>query len=169
VFYWRITKYNPLYRDENDHYLKDEWTSFSDIDDVNLTSEKYLFTENAYVNAVNCFISEMGITSLEVSDLEKYNLTDLDKKKLELFSEEMINVYNSIRNRDVINIKMVDNICKLALRETLWCKLKYEHGFVVHFGFDYYMYIGCSLKCEKAIEKVNKSGLFVEPCESPYQ
>ncbi len=30
-FMWRVTKYNPTFRDENGTYIKDEWTSFSDI------------------------------------------------------------------------------------------------------------------------------------------
>jgi hypothetical protein len=168
VFYWRVTKYNPLYHNERDVYLKDEWTSFSDVDGINLTMDEYLLTENAYVNAVFHFMSDMGITTLEISDLEKYNLEEIGQSGQILYPNEMISLFNSIHERDIFSIKNIGHVCRLVLREVLWCKLKYQHSFFVHFGFDYYMYIGCSLKCDKAIEKIIKSGLFVELCESPY-
>ena len=31
MYGWRITKYNPAFRDERGAYLKDEWTSVSDV------------------------------------------------------------------------------------------------------------------------------------------
>ena len=38
----------------------------------------------------------------------------------------------------------------------------------VHFGYDYYMYIGLSVKCTDALAAVQQRGLFVEPFRSPY-
>jgi hypothetical protein len=34
MYNWRITKYNPAYRDNAGCYLKDEWTSISDIGNI---------------------------------------------------------------------------------------------------------------------------------------
>lgn len=34
MFWWRITKYNPIYRNEKGYYLKDEWSDFSCADHI---------------------------------------------------------------------------------------------------------------------------------------
>lgn len=53
MYGWRIIKYNPAFRDERGAYLKDEWTSVSDVgksfDGEVLTFEEYYKIENAYV------------------------------------------------------------------------------------------------------------------------
>lgn len=38
----------------------------------------------------------------------------------------------------------------------------------VHFGHDYYMFIGSSTSCPLALKNIEKMGLFVEDFESPY-
>lgn len=40
--------------------------------------------------------------------------------------------------------------------------LGYKKQFFVHFGYDYYMYIGASKNCIKSKNAVMLSGLFVE-------
>lgn len=54
---WRITKYNPKFRNELGHYQKKEWTSVSDIGKIfegkQLTVEEYLNTENLYINSID--------------------------------------------------------------------------------------------------------------------
>jgi hypothetical protein len=42
----------------------------------------------------------------------------------------------------VLGLGDIERICRLNLREALWCKLEDEGGQFVHFGWDYYMYIG---------------------------
>lgn len=34
MFCWQITKYDPKNRDENNRYLKDEWTDYSSIGEI---------------------------------------------------------------------------------------------------------------------------------------
>jgi hypothetical protein len=169
LYNWRISKYNPIYRDEQGNFLKDEWTSFSDIDDLKLSINEYVLTENSYVNAVIAFMEDVGIPSLEVVDLEKYNNNiDIGQKFIDLYPNQMIYLFNSIRNGYRLDNRDVDSLCRLVLRDHLWCKLRYNSSMFVHFGFDYYLYIVTSSPCEKAIEKITCSGLFVEPFESPY-
>lgn len=47
---YRISKYNPKYRDEHGIYTRDEWTSISDVGEYfngyEVTMEEYLDTEN---------------------------------------------------------------------------------------------------------------------------
>ena len=46
MYSWRIAKYNPKYRNNKGAFVKNEWTSFSDIDKIfngkKLTLENYI-------------------------------------------------------------------------------------------------------------------------------
>jgi len=51
----RVTKYNPLFRDKNGQYLRDDWTSIADIGKIlqsnnaqPVTVEDYLSIEDTY-------------------------------------------------------------------------------------------------------------------------
>ena len=166
MFCYRITKYNPARRNLQGHYTKNEWTSFSDIgklfENNRLTYEQYLLIENNYIKAIREFMSCTNRHSLTITSLEKYNnFTDAP-----YYTSDLIEAYNSITEGPVTE-KEIINITRLALRENIWCKLESEEVYV-HFGHDYYMYIGCSRSCPAAIEKVTDSGLFIEAFKSPY-
>ncbi|MDT8903389.1 hypothetical protein [Anaeroselena agilis] len=169
MFTWRITKYNPDYRDELGRYSKREWTSFSEIgssfDGHELTKSEYLAVEDAYVDAIVTFMGCIKATSLKVIGLEKGSAP---KPVQELYSTEMSNLYATVRNHSVLSLKDVQLMARLVLREDLWCKLESVDNMFVHFGYDYYMYIGCIKTCEDAINKIMQKGLFVEKHESPY-
>lgn len=55
--YYRITKYNPEFRNEQGFYTKNDWTSISDIgqvfDEGVLTAEDYKQMEDSYIKALN--------------------------------------------------------------------------------------------------------------------
>jgi hypothetical protein len=53
------------------------------------------------------------------------------------------------------------------LREEFCCRLQNAAGFV-HFGWDYYMYIGVPHPCPTAEALALNLGLFVEELDSPY-
>ncbi|NBI28643.1 hypothetical protein [Chengkuizengella marina] len=181
MYWWRVTKYNPLFRDENGFYTKqDEWTSFYDTDGDTLTVEEYLTVENAYVNAILYFMNDMNIKELTINGLEKcdddvdcdFGLKHLEKIgftiKRDLYPIDTLELLNIVTDQMVIRNEDISHLCRLILRNHVWCKLKNESNFHVHFGYDYYMYIGISQRCEQAIEKVMQSNLFVEPFVSPY-
>ncbi|WP_018703688.1 hypothetical protein [Anaeromusa acidaminophila] len=169
MFSWRITKYKPDYRDELGRYTKNEWTSFSQIGDefngYKFTKEDYVIVENAYVDTIMAFMSSNNITSLNVDGLEKRKF---QKRKDDVYSDEMINLYYNLKENDVINVEAIKNLSRMILREDIWCKLEKENTMFIHFGYDYYMYVGSYQSCEKVIEEITKKGLFVEKYESPY-
>src|SRR5438876_10123615 len=82
MFGWRITKYDPAYRNAAGAYLKDEWTSVSDIgksfDGKALTVEEYRSVENAYVSTALRFLSEANLNCLNVTSLETNNVSKAD-------------------------------------------------------------------------------------------
>lgn len=59
------------------------------------------------------------------------------------------------------------DLIRRVLREEFWCRLEADECFV-HFGWDYYMYVGVSEACSKSRAFAAASGLFVEEFVSPY-
>ncbi len=164
---WRVTKYNPAFRDETDAYQKDEWISFSDIglsfENKVLTIEHYKKVEDAYVFTALRFLSESGLKSLKVTSLEtnkpmvkKSDLVDIPYNP------------NSVKNGLNASNKVLESICRFILRDVLWCRLESEFGFYIHFGWDYYMYIGSHIKSKEAISFGRSQNLFIEEMMSPY-
>ena len=155
IYQYRLTKYNPLYR-LNDVYCEDEWTSFFDVGkEYNgkiFTMDEYLKVENAYLKSIKLTLNKLNISMLEVTNMEKY-------------SESAPNISNHTILSSVDDIL---NVAKECLRESCWCKLVGER-FFIHFGYDYYMYIGCCIDESTMCEFASKNGLFSELIEvSPY-
>jgi len=167
MYCWRITKYDPKNRDENGFYQKDEWTAVSDIgqkyDDVEFTYDSYLFYENAYVDAVIRIMRGNNVESFLIKALEKgcyINYPDFSESESKRF-------FRSLKRNMQIPKHDVIPIIRFALREIIWCKLLSNQMFV-HFGYDYYMYIGSENPLEEEINIIENNGLFVEPMVSPY-
>jgi hypothetical protein len=72
--WWRISKYDPTFRDQNGVYQQDEWTDVTDIgrafDGTTLDLQTYLATEAAYVASVREFMVDANVTTLRVAWLE---------------------------------------------------------------------------------------------------
>jgi hypothetical protein len=143
MFFWRVTKYDPKNRDMSGVYLvKDEWTSYSDIGTniygKQLTYDEYIEIEDAYVTAIKLFMKCNKIDSLMVASLEKNHELNNDDKYI---SNDMKNSFQQVKTGINLRIDEVELLARLILREKLWCKLESKDMFV-HFGYDYYMYIG---------------------------
>lgn len=166
---FRITKFNLTYRDEKGVYQRNEWTSFNDIGN-NLTLNEYIATENKYIKAVQLFMKCLGINKLTIKALEKrIELSKKAKKYSKLYPQKMNRLFASLKEDYILDKDAIEMVCRLALRENLWCKLNDPNNrMFVHFGYDYYMYIGVEKSCKNTVDEINKQGLFVEVFESPY-
>lgn len=167
MFCYRITKYNPVQRSAAGSYERNDWTSFSDIGKTYegevLTYEKYKTIENAYINTIEAFMICSKTTAMHIKELEKHS----SPIQSAFYTQEMLNMYDTVNNNMAVELPNINIIAQLALREDLWCKLE-SNNMYVHFGYDYYMYIGCAHPCHGAIEVATKAGLFVELQSSPY-
>jgi len=158
--YWRITKYDPLKRNADGSYLDhEEWTCFSEVG-TKISMEEYEATEEKYINTITTFMTEMGLNRVYVIALEQRSDEIKHQKANEFLSKIWIG--------KAVTAQEVRELVKLTLRNAIWCKLGYKKKFFVHFGYDYYMYIGASEDCTEAIEVVKETGLFVEDFKSPY-
>lgn len=164
---WRITKYNPALRNSQGHYLAEEWTFFAEIGKTysgqKLTYQHYLSVENLYVASVIGFLSDAGLSSLRVTELENHRLAHIKFNQLrDIASSPSLIKLGSIVNTDL------EDVVRMNLREVLWCQLTETSRFYLHFGWDYYMYIGSAAPSLAAIKNAERSGLFVEEMVSPY-
>jgi len=67
-----------------------------------------------------------------------------------------------------VSTEALESICRLVLRETIWCRLETEEGFYIHFGWDYYMYVGSPVASETSVIYGSQQGLYIEAMLSPY-
>ncbi len=154
---YRVTKYDPKYRNDSGVFMRDDWTCCSEIggtfDGVILTPQKYLHLENAYVQSALAFFAEANIHACKIRSLENHT--------------QYVNSALPLVNGRSCSMLEVSDIVRLNLRSLIWCRLVGDGAFL-HFGYDFYMYVGVPIACSESIEFATRSGLFVEPFESPY-
>ena len=151
---YRITKYDPTRRNASGAFTGDDWTSFSDIGrvfgGVVLRREDYLQVESAYIDTALAFLDEDRAPDLRVVALEvRGNGLSVPVDGASVQKENLAEV------------------CRSILREKFWCRLEGD-GRYLHFGWDFYMYVGVLSACAHARDKAHSRGLFVEVFESPY-
>ena len=149
---YRVTKYNPAFRDQSGAYTKDEWTFFRQIGQtfsgVPFTTAEYERVEDAYVEVALSFLRESGMSSMKVAGFEN-RMQMLD-----------------FQNDSGLPFDRIGEIIRRILREEFWCRLEGSDGFI-HFGWDYYMYVGMPHPCPKAQARAAELGLYVEEFASP--
>lgn len=167
TYSWRITKYDPAKRNSSGHYLLDDWTSIADIgrscSGRELTYQEYLLWESRYVQCIFDFLAEAGLSSLEVTALEKSRLDFTKAYEIQNIAFNPVD----LKEEAVLSGRDLEDVLRLILREVLWCKLVGE-SFYVHFGYDYYLYIGSMSASLDAVREAMARGLFVEMMLSPY-
>lgn len=165
---FRTTKYDPRLRSADGSYAQEEWTSVTDVGKSFLGHtvqlSDYLSTENAYVETVHRFLEQCQVHHLRLRDLEQYDENcDLLPDAL---IEESKQWMRTITADQTLGGVALERAIRLTLRELIWCRLEGEAGFYVHFGYDYYMYIGSDRIASTPPEL--PPGIYVERFESPY-
>lgn len=167
---WRITKYDPRLRDDGGAYTGTDWTSATDVGKTlsghQLGLEEYLATEDRYVSAAGRFLQESQVSSLVVAELEPAG-----EVPGAIVTHGLDNILHG--GPDLTSGLRLDSddialVCRLNLRSLVWCRLEEPSKFFIHFGHDYYMYIGSSTYCPESISYAESIELFVEEGISPY-
>ena len=65
-----------------------------------------------------------------------------------------------------MNLEQLAEVIRLILREKFWCRLEAAGGFL-HFGYDYYLYLGVPHRCPAAERTASELGLYVEVFDQP--
>lgn len=176
MYYWQVRKYPPLQKESQYKSKILTWTSIIDIGNIYngqpLTAEEYLSVENKYVKAMHIYMNYMKVTDMEVYLIHKLKeelFIEHTLKYPECYSDEIINFYYSLKDKDNLSIREVDLISRLALREDIVCQLRHQDQFFLNHSYDYYMDIGSSIVCEAAIYEIKKLGLYIDLWDHPYK
>lgn len=150
---YRISKFKPIDQTTSINYVND-WTSISDVGNVYsgkiFTINQYKQIEKNYIDFYIEILETLSIETLKIECLEDpYNL-----KRWK--NNQQINYYE---------MKLFFQDC---LREKCWGKLKYKKTFFIHFGYDYYTYLGTKLDFYIVDSIANKYNLYCEKIISPY-
>lgn len=156
---FRISKYDICKR-ENHAYIGNDWTSISDVgriyNDEILTMEEYLRVENSYLRFVQEVWMYLKCPVLKIEDLAVYN------------EEEYHRTSDNAQGDTLSSIDDILQITKHCLRENIWCRLNGQEMFI-HFGYDYYIYIGSKANYTTVRSMATKYDLFVERLSSPHK
>lgn len=186
----RITKYNPVFRTQEGCYQRNEWTSSSEIGKhfggIRLTLDQYLEVEACYLKVIKGILDLFDIKRLKVANLELYDESDelirsLPRKPSKKTLDDLVKGTHEklkaptlamldqlvIKNGTIVDSINLDEFIKLALREILVFQLKGEDNSYIHFGYDYYVYMGIDKK-PKIFQIEIPRGIYVEHCMSPY-
>ena len=155
---YRVTKYDPSKRDWDGAYRIAEWTEFADVGrrfaGRVLKKPEYLAIERKYTDTLVKFLAEAEVSHVELRNLETAGLK--------------IPTAKTWRRKRSLSLAEVSRFARLALRGQIWGRLTAPRRAYVHFGWDYYMYIGLSRPTPNAIAAARAAGLFVELSRSPY-
>jgi hypothetical protein len=171
--WWRISKYDPAFRDENYVYQRDEWTSAADIgrtfDGETLDAEEYLATETAHIEAVRAFTVDASVKALTVTSFQ--GPSEQDFEYLEKLSvpdgHELARQMRHVREGDELSGHELEGALRLLIRKVFWCRLVHEERFIVDVLEYLYVCIGTVAPSERAIARTRELGLFVEETRDP--
>lgn len=169
-YQWRITKYNPNFRNNEGHYTKElEWTSPSHIGkkiyDETFTLEEYLKVETAYIDTIIKFLDVNNIKSLRIINTTNIDVNMDSALYNKLYDKKLDNFH--LKDDQEVTIDQIRLISKMVLRGFIFCHF-ISSDFFVHFGDEYYMFIGTNNYQEEPLKFAKKNNLFVEEMVSPF-
>jgi len=164
--YYEIVKYDPEFRNDQGHYMKDEWTSISDVgkiyDGKLFTIEEYEHIENLYIQAVFLILEFFHTRSIKITHIykSKNSRARTSKEKKLIACMDMFATGDVIR---VNNKELITNLIKLRLREhapELEVIVDRKSRSELVFGYDYYMYLKTNIDVSSVLEEIDTFGLF---------
>ncbi|MED0668942.1 hypothetical protein P4S95_01725 [Aneurinibacillus aneurinilyticus] len=175
--FWQISKYKasdlPLYKEGKET----TWTSISDIgkkfNGKIFTIQEYLSIEDLFIDAIKKFMVCSQTKYLFVNQVEKsFELDTLinnikQKGLMNQYSKQMLDFFHLVKEGNKLNMKQIEIISRLSLREDMWTQLSSQSMFV-RFDYDYYVDIGSTNNCEVTAKKISETGLVVNLWDEPY-
>lgn len=176
MYKYRISKYDPKYRDENGIYHREDWTSYSDIgkkyNGKEFSKDDYIKTEIHYCNTILNILKINEVREVILEDVELYFSVDeikqmLRNKELDFSKREELAI-NSLKNGNRIGIHELKLYLRLILRECFWCRLIGVPSLIqVGFGYDYYVYLYSeSIISTDIVENYKKEEMFIEKMDN---
>ena len=149
---YRVCKYDPQYRVDG-AYTREEWTGISDVGTVYdgrpFTMTDYEQAEQRHIDFLCALAAREDAFPLMIDSLE-------DRRESTPW-----------QNHQLIHPDTLPLLVREILRGECWCRLT-APDFFIHFGWDYYMYVGCTHTTEAIASLATVYHLYVESMISPY-
>ncbi len=165
---YRITKYNPTWRDCNDVYTRSEWTSVYDFArSKRLPLQTYLETEKAYIATYLDILRANHVVMLQLRQVEnaltvQECLQTADAYGISLTDAQLLFLQNADENT-AFAIDDFVTVFQLIIRELLWGSIQSSDGTVViTVGYDYYTYITCPEITQDLIAAAKRRSIYIE-------
>lgn len=161
-YVYKVTKYNPTDWNEDGRYVGPE-----------VETSDHGPKEAAYLAAAVAFAEESGIAEVSIREPQvagpvNFGLdAPIDGHGL---SGQLAPDLRDYYDGAVVPISVAVELVRAMLRDNGgWCRLEVEGRFLVHVGFDQYLYIGSHIPCDHAVTTAADLGLFPVRLErSPY-
>ncbi len=159
MYSWQVSKFDS---DEATMFVKDEWSASKQLEafyDEEIGENPFFEAEEDFIDVISLFMDELDITTLTVCELEKYNeyygIRELSKKYETYYPKEMMALFDTLQENDVLTMDKIDMAVKLIMRSHIWCVFR-GVGFEVRFGNDSNMFITSEKPCKKAIADIEE-------------
>lgn len=161
----RISKYDPKLRNDAGAFLGNEWASVSDIGRYEgLTDKKYLDFEDRYWRTVLSMLESISISEVQITDVEFYpDINTEGFTELEMQSLEYCKKHDPDKN-GAVELREFENLFRAALREIIWFRARGDKETFVHFGSEFYVFLGS----RSVFSWDTIAGIYVEEFPSPY-
>ncbi len=164
--YWfRITKYNPENRNELWHYIVDEWTAISDVEEYNIRWNEYKKVEFAYADFILRLLDKFNYKKLQIFSLVKiFKWREFSKLRIRWLWKEWKTLFKDIINerKKELSLNDISIYISFLLREMLWWFLIWEK-IEIKTWYDYYMYVLTTDKnIYEYLKNVKDDILFIE-------
>ncbi|MBS1538619.1 MAG: hypothetical protein JST20_12820 [Bacteroidetes bacterium] len=166
--FYRITKYNPKFRDEYGGYTVDEWIDYSCIgytyNGKVFTREEYEIVENKYVTVITTAFRSSGVTTLFINQLTKHYYNPKEPNSDEDAPRCPDNIVTIIERGWIKTVEDLEEISKAILLGYIWAELTSPYYILnITFGYDYYMYV--ETMDEKVIQAIIQNlpeGMYID-------
>jgi hypothetical protein len=165
MFAYRLSKYNKANALRSGGAVSEDWTSISDIGKVFsgelLTEKVYKRIEDDYVVATIGLLNSAGIKSVRITDLEFHPPAGISR----LNDKELLQQCSGLSVGAVVEAVDLEPLVRCCLREHIWCRLIGPNNSYIHFGYDFYLYLGLPVPADLSVVPTD---LCLETHESPW-
>lgn len=166
---YRVSRYSPVDRDPSGRYLKDTWTSVSDIGRAYggeiFTADTYRRVEAGMLEATVSFYRDAGSPLLLTCEVEPGppGQNALDGWRLDPPSER-----ERVRSEEQLTA-----VVRACLRELFWCRLESSPHqsepppVMIFTGYDFYLYWSGAMPGAETCAILEREGLFLELIDRP--
>ncbi len=158
MHYYRLTKYNPRFRDAQGRYKKDEWTYYEQIGQNfaagTFTKAEYLATEKRYIECICELLRTSNVLTMRSERVAR-------RKEVTTFNGVLL------RKGKSYTLDELRKIIPGVLRGRFWMQFRTDEGYFLHFDWDYYVYLGLPLRRNQLVPLADKFNLFLEESHMP--